>query len=375
MSAYNDQPALPTQPSAHLSRRRREPPFGLEADDLTPPKRPPAPLRPLIGDVEDELPRFADTRVREMPWSSGTTRDRRSVGRLSRSDAQAATLSRPPVEQPEVGDAARPTRRNSRSAFADPDSTESNAPAAGAIRRLSADRSAVHWSFPGWFDTGYGLELLRPPAGLDGRMKLVLAAVVSLLIIVALGDFGGGTGRPALMWPGSGATSQRALTATVRPAGDYRVQGPPSLTPQQIDRILKSYGSPAAGTGQIWYDLGVKYGIDPAFAVAFFIHESGAGTSPNWAGLKPDGSTTHNIGNIICAGYPTCYGRFRDYRSWAEGIEDWYRLIAVEYIRWRGASTVDEIVPIYAPAFENDVQGYIDTIKRLVDEWRTFGVR
>ncbi|WP_322487994.1 glucosaminidase domain-containing protein [Chloroflexus sp.] len=160
-----------------------------------------------------------------------------------------------------------------------------------------------------------------------------------------------------------------ALAAVPVP-GDHRLRVAPSLSPAQIDQILRSYGSPAAGTGEIWYRLGVEYNIDPAYAVAFFIHESSAGTNPNWAGRKSDGSTTHNVGNIICAGYPTCYGRFRDYPNWETGIADWYRLIDVEYIRGRGLQTVAEVIPIYAPAFENDVQGYINVVTSLVDRWR-----
>lgn len=162
-----------------------------------------------------------------------------------------------------------------------------------------------------------------------------------------------------------------ASLANIPAPGDHRLRSAPSLTPAQIDEILRSYGSPATGTGEIWYRLGLEYNIDPAYAIAFFIHESGAGTNPNWAGMKPDGSTTHNVGNIICAGYPTCYGRFRDYPDWETGIADWYRLIDVEYIRWRGLQTVADIIPIYAPSFENDVQGYIQVVTGLVDRWRS----
>lgn len=168
---------------------------------------------------------------------------------------------------------------------------------------------------------------------------------------------------------GSRDTTALALAAVPSP-GDHRLRVAPSLSPAQIDQILRSYGSPAAGTGEIWHRLGVEYNIDPAYAVAFFIHESSAGANPNWAGRKPDGSTTHNVGNIICAGYPTCYGRFRDYPNWETGIADWYRLIDVEYIRGRGLQTVAEVIPIYAPAFENDVQGYINVVTSLVDRWR-----
>ncbi|MDZ4719154.1 MAG: glucosaminidase domain-containing protein [Roseiflexaceae bacterium] len=154
------------------------------------------------------------------------------------------------------------------------------------------------------------------------------------------------------------------------PIGETSIVRPPSMTADQIDAVLSSYGSPAAGNGQDFYNLGVEYGIDPAYALAFFIHESSAGTNSGWAGLKSDGSTTHNIGNIICAGYPTCYNRFRDYPSWSVGIDDWYKLIATEYVNGRSAFTVEQIIPVYAPAFENNVPGYIQAVNALVDGWR-----
>lgn len=166
----------------------------------------------------------------------------------------------------------------------------------------------------------------------------------------------------------------RPVEARLTPNGEHVILGEPTISPQEIDDVLKQYGSPAAGQGKAFYELGEKYNIDPAYALAFFIHESSAGTNAGWAGLKPDGSSTHNVGNIICAGYKTCYNRFRDYPSWQEGIEDWYRLLSDEYINGRGASTVEQIIPIYAPSFENNVPAYIDAVTSLVNEWRVRGV-
>jgi hypothetical protein len=145
----------------------------------------------------------------------------------------------------------------------------------------------------------------------------------------------------------------------------------PSLSASRIDAILASYGSPAMGTGNDFYNLGVEYGIDPAYALAFFVMESSAGTNPKWDGLKPDGTTTHDIGNITCGGGFPCYGRWRDYPDWPTGIRDWYRLIRDEYIIGRGHVTVDDVIPIYAPAFENDVGGYTNTVNALVGKWRS----
>jgi hypothetical protein len=158
--------------------------------------------------------------------------------------------------------------------------------------------------------------------------------------------------------------------ARIAPSGESSVLGPPTISADRINEILRLYGSPAQGTGQAWIDAGLAYGIDPVYALAFFMHESGMGTNPLWAGIKSDGSTTHNVGNIICAGYANCYGRFRDYPDWNAGIRDWFRLIAVEYVDGRGVYTVDTIIPVYAPAFENDVPGYIASVKQYVAQWQ-----
>jgi hypothetical protein len=154
--------------------------------------------------------------------------------------------------------------------------------------------------------------------------------------------------------------------------GEHSVVGPPTIDARGVEAVLAQYNSPALDAGgQVWIDKGLKYGIDPAYALAFFIHESTAGTNPGWAGLKPGGGSTHNVGNIICAGYATCYNRFRDYKNWDDGIDDWYKLIHDEYINGRGAQTVEQIIPIYAPAFENDVDAYISAVVNMVDGWRS----
>lgn len=149
------------------------------------------------------------------------------------------------------------------------------------------------------------------------------------------------------------------------------VVGKPTVSVQQIEAVLAEYNSPAQGHGQEIYDLGLKYNIDPAICLAFFIYESSAGTNPAWAGRKDDGSFTHNIGNIICTEGWRCYGRFRDYNSWSEGIEDWYKLINDLYVgEWKRV-TVDDIIPKYAPAADNNDEGaYIQGVKNLVQSWQ-----
>jgi hypothetical protein len=160
------------------------------------------------------------------------------------------------------------------------------------------------------------------------------------------------------------STPQDIVIADVQESnGSILLQTAPTITPQQIDDILASYGSPATGTGQTFYDLGVQYGINPAIALAFYIHESSAGT----AGVAVE---TRSIGNIICAGYATCSSGFRSYSNWDDSIGDWYRLIMAEYIEGRGHTTIADVVPVYCPIGDGcDSTHYIDTVESLVYSW------
>jgi hypothetical protein len=214
------------------------------------------------------------------------------------------------------------------------------------------------------------------------ELLLMLAiAVVSLAIILVLGFGGQASGISS--WVASVQTVGNVLginmpqsavapaPVAANPPGDYRLRGAPSISAEQIDQILASQGSPAVGTGGAWVAYGRQYEIDPAFALAFFIHESSAGTNPNWIGMKPNGTYTHNIGNIICAGYDTCYNGFRDYPTWEAGIEDWYRLMSNEYIERRGLTTIEEMIPIYCPVSDGCLPDhYIQVVRQMVDRWK-----
>ena len=152
----------------------------------------------------------------------------------------------------------------------------------------------------------------------------------------------------------------------VAAGGEGSILGAPTISAAKIDAVLASYNSPATGTGQVMYDLGLKYGIDPAYCLAFFIHESTAGT----AGVA---TVTKSIGNIrVTPGYADYQG-YRRYETWEEGIEDWYRLISELYIQGWQLTTINEIIPVYAPSSENDTQGYIDVVRSMVNGWRAEG--
>jgi hypothetical protein len=159
--------------------------------------------------------------------------------------------------------------------------------------------------------------------------------------------------------PAANPALRRATT------GDYRLDAAPSISVATIEQVLSQYHSPAVGNGQAFYDLGVKYGVDPAFMLAFYVHESAAGTMG--AAVQ-----TKSVGNIICAGWEgNCIGRFRAYDSYAEAAEDWYQLITGSLYIGAGLDTPEKITPRYAPDNDNnDSAGYAKTVERLVDGWR-----
>ena len=146
--------------------------------------------------------------------------------------------------------------------------------------------------------------------------------------------------------------------------GEGPVVGPPSLTVGKIRAILRAYDSPVVPEAAAFHDLGLQYGIDPAYALAFFVVESHAGTR----GIARE---TRSIGNIRArVGEPEHEG-YRLYASWREGIEDWYRLIAEVYVGEWGLTTIDAIAPVYAPSWDNnDPDAYARAIKTLVARWR-----
>jgi hypothetical protein len=147
------------------------------------------------------------------------------------------------------------------------------------------------------------------------------------------------------------------------------IVGKSTISATRYDEILRVVGSPMQNVGAFAVSKGNEVGINAAVTLAFFSHESSYGVNPNWAGHKPGGATTHNIGNIICAGYASCYGRFRNYVSWDEGIEDWYKLLKKEYVEGRGLTTLLPIIEVYAPAGPpdyNDPNGYATHVASLV---------
>ena len=162
----------------------------------------------------------------------------------------------------------------------------------------------------------------------------------------------------------------------------------PCLSAAFINEVLDKYGSPAnkdkngrplkyedEKSGKWFVKYSHDYGIDNAVALAIFKYESTWGTNSRWVG-RPGGACskgTKGIGNIkYNAGMPDfkC-GTWSAYDSWEDSIKGFFDYLKnSRYYVKAGKTTIDEILPIYAPRSENDTDAYIRNVKTDVRNWR-----
>jgi hypothetical protein len=175
----------------------------------------------------------------------------------------------------------------------------------------------------------------------------------------------GGTLGAVNVWQNSNGPLPPQTPIPANP-GPYSVVGKPSLTVDFMNRVLVYYHSPAAGKGQALYDDGIKYGLDPAYALAFFMHESLFGTT----GVA---RVTLSLSNMRCVPEYRCLqenGGYAIFNTWEQSFEAWFKLIRNLYVGYWGRITVDQIIPKYAPNSDhNNEAGYIASLKHTIDTW------
>jgi murein DD-endopeptidase MepM/ murein hydrolase activator NlpD len=127
------------------------------------------------------------------------------------------------------------------------------------------------------------------------------------------------------------------------------------VTGKQIDRYLRSKGSPLAGQGHTFVRMGRKYGVDPALMVAI----SGAETSFGKAG---NGPSVHNAWGI---------GPGHSYGSWTQGIASLAKLLRTNYLD-KGYRSLDEIGAryVYGSNDPGRMRGsdWIKNVRAFMDE-------
>ncbi len=144
---------------------------------------------------------------------------------------------------------------------------------------------------------------------------------------------------------------------------DHRIAGHPSISPAQFRKVLADYRSPALPISDECYMTCTHWGLDAAVALAFFLHESSAGTQGaarktlNWGNLRSGPGQMDND------------GQFAYYASWVVGLNDWCKLLRGSLYEGADLKTVSQVIPRYAPRSENDVAAYVSAVNGMVDQW------
>lgn len=179
-------------------------------------------------------------------------------------------------------------------------------------------------------------------------------------------------------------SSSGTRTVSLDTADNWSLDHGCSLSGDEVEAILKGYNSPAVGIGQASVEFCEKYGIDNAYWLAQFVHESTAGT----AGAAVE---TANTGNIIGSYNGHQKGRFRDYQGdWKAGAEQHFQLLACYQsggaesfcnglYSGKKHNTIVEAIYTWAPPedsnnqeqdCEKDPGSYPCAVKRDVSNWR-----
>lgn len=162
------------------------------------------------------------------------------------------------------------------------------------------------------------------------------------------------------------------MSTPPQPLTDLTLVSAPRCSLAIFSAVLAAYGSPAAMFAADLYAILVGYGLDPAVALAFFVHESSCGTAGiaqrtlGWGNVRPAA--------LACVGKKSrrtgVINNFAAYASWADGLHDWAAYILCRYVL-RNLETVRQIIPIYAPTSDrNNPDAYINAVLTNVARWQ-----
>jgi hypothetical protein len=154
------------------------------------------------------------------------------------------------------------------------------------------------------------------------------------------------------------------LGATPISTAPLPLAGKPSLDATRVNGILDAYKSPLKGQGKAIVALSAHYNVDDAVALAFFVMESRAGT-------QGEAVVTRSFGNLRPMPNAPAMDGYRQYDSWLEGATEWFQVMRTLYLDTMKLNTIEEIVPVYAPATDNNQPpAMIAGIHQLVACWR-----
>ncbi len=145
----------------------------------------------------------------------------------------------------------------------------------------------------------------------------------------------------------------------------------PRISPERFAALLAAAGSPATPEAQACWAAVASEGVDPLFALAIFHHESRLGTVglvPTYGLRNPGATRTSRTREGEPVQVPG-RGQWWRYPSWEAGFRDLARrLVEPGFVyREQRAETVEQIVPLWAPASDgNDPAAYVAAVREFM---------
>jgi flagellum-specific peptidoglycan hydrolase FlgJ len=147
---------------------------------------------------------------------------------------------------------------------------------------------------------------------------------------------------------------------------DYLIASKPTISEAVFTLALQHRQSPVSGMAEEAHDVCVQWGMNPAIALAFFIHESGAGTqgiarlTQNWGNLREGKRAHHHASG------------FAWYSNFLSSLDDFCDLLLGPLYAGSGLLHVSEVTPRYAPSSDqNDPAAYAVAVNQMVATWQT----
>jgi hypothetical protein len=200
-----------------------------------------------------------------------------------------------------------------------------------------------------------------------GHFLTVIGGTASTVELADSSTVNHGAGLQTVSY-GYFATYWHGYAKVLKPS-PYIVTHKPTVTVTAINNMLAAHHSPVAGQGQMIYNESVKYGLDPAYVVSTFGHESNFGT-------RGEATKSKSPGNLRCIANAGCADGYAQFDTWQAGFDALGQLVAGSLYVGDHRIIPETIIPRFAPSADNnDEAAYIASLEHITDVLRAGGTQ
>ena len=160
---------------------------------------------------------------------------------------------------------------------------------------------------------------------------------------------------------------------------DYPIVSSPTISwrvfKQALENRRSPVDSPADELSDEAYNICLAWGVNPAVALAFFVHESNVGTkgaarrTKNWGNLRKGPGQPRQVHTGVSGG-------FGEYASWLVSLNDFCKLLTGPLYVKGGLDTVSKVTPRYAPSADrNNPTSYAALVNELIALWERLSAK